>query len=276
MYKILKKSILAENTVLMTVDAPFVARSASAGQFVILRTDSLGERIPLTVADFDKAAGTVTIVFAAVGYTTGKLAKLSAGDFILDFAGPLGLATHYGPEVKQAVVIGGGAGCAIAYPQVKKLCSLGAKTHVIAGFRNKSLVILENEMRDAADTFQVVTDDGSYGKKGFVTDALSELLTVSGKPVQFDVAVAVGPVPMMRAVCEVTRPFGLRTIVSLNPIMIDGTGMCGCCRVTVAGKTRYACVEGPDFDGHEVDFDSLIRRNASYREQEIHICKIRG
>lgn len=264
MYQIVKKRQLNKDVVLMEVKAPYVAAKAKAGQFIIFRVDEQGERVPLTVADYDRDAGTVTIIFQTVGNSTKELAELGEGDYIQDFVGPLGIASHF-EGVKKACVIGGGVGCAIAYPQAKALFNMGVDVDLIAGFRNKDIIILEDEMKAVCNRFVICTDDGSYGKKGFVTQALQELLDEGN---QYDVVVAIGPIPMMKFVCEVTKPYNIKTMVSLNPIMIDGTGMCGGCRVTVGGEIKFACVDGPDFDGHQVDFDELMRRNSFYREQE--------
>ena len=269
MYKILEKKKLNEQVTWITLDAPFVARKVEPGQFVIIRIDEKGERVPLTVADFDREKGTVTIVVQAVGYSTKKLSALNVGDSVADCVGPLGLPTEFG-EPKKAIVIGGGVGCAIAYPQAKALHNMGVNTDVIAGFRNKDIVILEDEMRKVSDNYYVTTDDGSYGEKGFVTDVLKRLLESDS----YDLVIAIGPIPMMKFVSKTTEPFGVKTIVSLNPIMIDGTGMCGGCRVSVGGETKFACVDGPDFDGHKVDFDELMRRNSFYREEEAHACRM--
>lgn len=273
MFEIVRKKQLNDSVVLMDVKAPFIARKAQAGQFIIFRVDEHGERIPLTIADYDREAGTVTIIFQTIGNSTKELAQLNEGDFIQDFVGPLGVASHF-ENVKKAAVIGGGVGCAIAYPQAKLLHSMGVEVDVIAGFRNKDIAILEDEMKAVSDHLVITTDDGSYGKKGFVTNALQELIDAGN---QYDVVVAIGPIPMMKFVCEVTKPYGIKTIVSLNPIMIDGTGMCGGCRVTVDGKVKFACVDGPDFDGHLVDFDELMRRNSVYkREERTKECRLLG
>lgn len=271
MFEILKKAKLNAAVTSMTVSAPLIARKVKPGQFVIIRIDDIGERIPLTVSDFDANAGTLTIVFQAVGDTTKKLALMNEGEYITDVVGPLGCPTEFGAP-KKAVVIGGGVGCAIAYPQAKALYNMGVETTVIAGFRNKDIVILESEMRKVCSRLYITTDDGSYGQKGFVTDALKNVI----RNESIDLVIAIGPVPMMKFVSEVTRPFGIKTIVSLNPIMIDGTGMCGGCRVSVGGETKFACVDGPDFDGHLVDFDELSRRNGFYREEESHTCRMGG
>ena len=274
MYKIMRMKMLNEQVVLMEVYAPHIAKKALAGQFIIFRVDEKGERIPLTIADYDREKGTVTIIFQTIGFSTGRLAKLDEGDSILDFVGPLGVPTHFDENVKKVAVVGGGVGCAIAYPQAKALFNMGCEVDVIAGFRNKDIVILEDEMKKVSTNLYVTTDDGSYGTKGFVTNVLKDLID---KGNNYDAVVAIGPVPMMKFVCEVTKPYGIKTIVSLNPIMVDGTGMCGGCRVTVGGVTKYACVDGPDFDGHEVDFDELMRRNNTYKNHEkTHICRLTG
>ena len=264
MYKIVKKQELNPTVTLMEVDAPFIARKAEPGQFIILRVDEEGERIPLTVADFDREKGTVTIIFQIVGGTTERLNQLREGEFIHDFVGPLGEPSHV-EGLKKVAVVGGGVGCAIAYPVAKKLHKLGAEVHSIVGFRSKDLVILEEEFRAVSDEMRMMTDDGSYGKKGLVTDALRELIEAGNK---YDEVIAIGPVVMMKFVSLLTKQYGIRTVVSMNPIMIDGTGMCGCCRLTVAGKTKFACVDGPDFDGHEVDYDEIMKRASTYKEFE--------
>ena len=273
LYKILKKKQLNESIVYMEIDAPYVAKKALAGQFIIFRVNEYGERVPLTIADYDRKKGSITIIFQAVGGSTMELASLDEGEYILDIAGPLGVATEYG-DVKRVAVVGGGVGCAIAYPQAKALFNMGVSVDLIAGFRNKDIVFLEQEMKDVSTDFHLCTDDGSAGFHGFVTDKLKELIE-SGA--EFDEVIAIGPVPMMKFVCKTTEPYGIKTLVSLNPIMVDGTGMCGGCRVTVDGKIKYACVDGPDFDGHKVDFDELMRRNSTYREQEkAHVCRLTG
>ena len=270
MFKIVKKRALNSSVILMELDAPFIAKKALAGQFIIFRGDEKGERIPLTIADYDREKGTITIIFQVAGRSTERLSQLSEGDSIRDVAGPLGVPTHLGEGVKKVCVVGGGVGCAIAYPQAKELFGKGLEVDVIAGFRNKDIVILEEEFKKQCNDLTICTDDGSYGKPGFVTDALKEKIE-SGS--NYDAVIAIGPVPMMKFVCAVTKPFGIKTIVSLNPIMIDGTGMCGGCRVTVGGETKYACVDGPDFDGHQVDFDELIKRNTTYKEYEAN-CRL--
>ena len=243
---------------LMEVEAPFVAKKAEAGQFIIFRVDEFGERIPLTIADYDREKGTVTIIFQAVGRSTKLLSELNEGDSIHDFVGPLGKPTEL-DGYKKVCVIGGGVGCAIAYPSAKALFNKGAEVDIIAGFRSKDIVILEDEMKAVSNHYYITTDDGSYGEKGFVTDKLKQLIE-SGN--QYDLVIAIGPIPMMKFVSLTTKPYGIKTLVSLNPIMIDGTGICGGCRVTVGGKTKFACVDGPDFDGHEVDYDELMKSEA--------------
>lgn len=270
MFKIVHKRVLNPAVVLMDIEAPFIAKKAKAGQFIIFRIDEKGERVPLTIAGYDREKGTITIIFQIVGATTEQLATLNEGDALLDVAGPLGIPTHIDENAKKVCVIGGGVGCAIAYPQAKELFERGLEVDVITGFRSKDIVILEDEFKKTSSNLIVCTDDGSYGKKGFVTDALKELIEAGNK---YDAVIAIGPVPMMKFVCAVTKPYGIKTIVSLNPVMIDGTGMCGGCRVTVGGQIKYACVDGPDFDGHEVDFDELMKRNSTYREQE-HECRM--
>lgn len=265
MYPILYKKKLNSAVTLMEFAAPYIAAKAQPGQFIIFRIDETGERVPLTIADCDREKGSITLIFQAVGYSTDKLAALEAGDSILDLAGPLGLPTELPESAKRICVIGGGVGCAIAYPQAKKFFGEGLEVDVIAGFRSRDIVILEEEFSRHSTSLTICTDDGSYGQKGFVTDALKEKIE-SG--VRYDTVIAIGPVPMMKFVCRLTEQYGIPTIVSLNPIMVDGTGMCGGCRVTVGGRIRYACVEGPDFDGHQVDFDELMRRNGTYRERE--------
>ncbi len=277
MVKIVRKKVLNPSVTLLEVEAPMIAKKAQAGQFIILRLDEEGERIPLTIGDFDREKGTITIMFQKVGLTTELLGDLNEGDTIRDFVGPLGVPTRQElGDVKSVLVIGGGVGCAIAYPQAKHLHAEGVKVDVIVGFRSKDIVILEDEFKQACDNFYLMTDDGSYGEQGFVTVKLQQLLEAGN---QYDAVIAIGPVPMMKFVSATTKPFNLRTLVSLNPIMIDGTGMCGCCRVTVGGKMKFACVDGPDFDGHQVDFDELMNRNSVYREREAkekerHECRM--
>ena len=264
MFKIIRKQELNPTVTLMEIDAPLIARKAEPGQFIILRVDEAGERIPLTIADFDREKGSVTIIFQIVGATTAKLNRLHEGDCLHDFVGPLGVASHV-EGLKKVAVIGGGVGSAIAYPIAKKLHTLGAEVHTIVGFRNKDLVILEEEFRACSDVMKIMTDDGSYGQKGLVTDALKGMLDAGE---QYDEVIAIGPLVMMKFVCKLTKEYGVKTVVSMNPIMIDGTGMCGGCRLTVGGKTKFACVDGPDFDGHEVDFDEAIERSGMYRAFE--------
>lgn len=266
MNRILEKKTLNPTVTLMRVEAPLVARKAEPGQFIILRVDEEGERIPLTVADFDRETGSVTIIFQIVGATTEKLNHLQEGDFIHDFVGPLGRATHT-EGLRKVAVVGGGVGCAIAFPVAKKLHIHGCEVHAIVGFRNKDLVILEDEFAANVTKLVRMSDDGSWGEKGLVTDALRRLIE-SGE--QYDEVITIGPLPMMKFVCKLTKKFGVKTVASMNPIMIDGTGMCGGCRLTVGGKTRFACVDGPEFDGHEIDFDEAMARGASYREFERH------
>ena len=264
MYKILTKKILNPTVTLMEVDAPMIAKKAEPGQFIILRVDAEGERIPLTIADFDREKGTITIIFQIVGATTEKLNHLEEGEFIHDFVGPLGVPSHT-EGLKKVAVVGGGVGCAIAYPIAKKLHHLGAEVHSIVDFRNKDLVILEDEFKAASDVMKLMTDDGSHGEKGLVTNALEELIKAGN---QYDEVIAIGPLVMMKFVCKLTKEYGIKTVVSMNPIMIDGTGMCGGCRLTVGGETKFACVDGPDFDGHLVDFDEAMERGTMYKEFE--------
>lgn len=260
MYKIIKKRILNPTVTLMEIYAPDVARKAEPGQFIILRVDEFGERIPLTVADFDRENGTVTIIFQIVGATTEKLNHKNEGEFITDFVGPLGRATQM-DSLKKVAVVGGGVGSAIAYPVAKKLHLLGCDVTAITGFRNKDLVILEDEFKAASNKFILMTDDGSAGEKGLVTNALKNLID-SGEA--FDEVITIGPLVMMKFVCALTKEYGIKTVASMNPIMVDGTGMCGGCRLTVGGKTVFACVDGPEFDGHEIDFDEAIARSSTY------------
>lgn len=264
MYKIVKKTVLNETVTRMDILAPGIAKKAKPGQFIILRVNEYAERIPLTIADTDATSGTVTIIFQIVGKTTSVLNRLNEGEEILDFVGPLGTPSHL-EGFKKAVVIGGGLGTAIAYPQTKALHAMGAEVHAISGFRNSELIILEDELKEVSDKTVIMTDDGSNGSKGFVTEALKKLIVDGNK---YDVVIAIGPLPMMRAVCNLTKEYGIKTIVSMNPIMIDGTGMCGVCRVTVGGETKFACVDGPDFDGHLVDFDEAIRRSRIFADYE--------
>jgi ferredoxin--NADP+ reductase len=266
MNKIVRKVCLNPTVTLMEVEAPFVAKKAEPGQFIILRVDENGERIPLTIADYDREKGTITIIFQIVGGSTIQLNYLEEGDYIHDFVGPLGVPTHT-EGLKKVAVVGGGVGCAIAYPIAKKLHELGCEVHSIVGFRNKDLVILEDEFRAVSDKLILMTDDGSHGQKGVVTAPLKELIE-SGE--NYDEVITIGPLIMMKFVVATTKPHNVKTVVSMNPIMIDGTGMCGGCRLTVGGKTKFACVDGPDFDGFEVDFDEAISRGRSYSEFEAH------
>ncbi len=269
MYKIVKKEVLNPQITLMEVEAPYVAGKVQAGQFIILRVDEPGERIPLTVADYNREKGTVTIIFQAIGKSTKMLAQLNEGEYILDFVGPLGVATHL-DGVKKAAVIGGGLGTAIAYPSAKALHEMGAEVDIIAGFRNKDLIILEKELEKSASRVFITTDDGSNGRQGFVTDMLKQLIEEGN---QYDLVIAIGPLIMMKFVSQLTKEYGIKTIVSMNPVMIDGTGMCGGCRVTVGGETKFACVDGPDFDGHLVDFDEAMRRQKMYQKEEREACE---
>ena len=266
MFPIVKKRVLNETVTLMEIEAPLVARKALPGQFIIFRIDEEGERIPLTIAGYDREKGTVTIIFQKVGYTTMKLDTLNEGDALLDFVGPLGEPSHT-EGVKRAAVIGGGLGVAIAYPQAKALHEAGCEVDLIVGFRNEHLIILKDELAAACTDLTIMTDDGSNGNKGFVTQALQAKLD-AGKV--YDEVIAIGPLPMMKAVCDLTKPKDIKTIVSMNPIMIDGTGMCGGCRLTVDGQTKFACVDGPDFDGFKVDFDEAMKRGAMYKPFERH------
>lgn len=266
MYEILEKRSLNPTVTLMRIHAPAVARKAEPGQFIILRTDAKGERIPLTVADFDRTAGSVTVIFQIVGATTERLNHLSRGDCLQDFVGPLGCATETAGKKRVAVVVGG-VGCAIGYPVAKKFHDLGTAVHTVAGFRTKDLVILEDEFSAVSDRFVRMSDDGSWGEKGLVTDALRGLIESGEK---YDEVITIGPLPMMKFVCRLTKEYGVPTVASMNPIMIDGTGMCGGCRLTVGGKMRFACVDGPEFDGHQIDFDEAIARSSMYRDFERH------
>ena len=264
MYKIVKKRVLNPTVTMMDIYAPLVAKKAEAGQFIILRVGEDGERIPLTVAGYDREAGTVKIIFQIVGGTTMLLNAKNEGEYIQDFVGPLGCATHT-DGVKKVCIVGGGVGCAIALPVAQKFHELGAEVHSIIGFRNKDLLILEDEFKACSDKLTVMTDDGSYGRQGVVTAPLKEAIESGAN---FDEVITIGPLIMMKFVVATTKPYGVPTTVSMNPIMIDGTGMCGGCRLTVGGKTRFACVDGPDFDGFEVDFDEAMARSSAYAEFE--------
>lgn len=265
MYKIVSKKVLNPTVIEMDIEAPFVAKKAKAGQFIILRVDEEGERIPLTVAGYDRDAGTVKIIFQTVGATTMKLGAKTEGEYITDFAGPLGKATEI-EGLRKVCVVGGGVGCAIALPVAKALHEQGTEVHSVVGFRNRDLLILEDEFEGCSDKLVIMSDDGSVGRKGLVTEALKELLETE----KYDMVITIGPLIMMKFVVETCRPFGVPVTVSMNPIMIDGTGMCGGCRLTVGGKTRFACVDGPDFNGYEVDFDEAMARGSMYRDFEAH------
>ena len=269
MFKIVRKKELNATVTLMDIEAPFIARKAKAGQFIIFRIDEQGERVPLTIAGYDREAGTVTIIFQKVGFATNALGSLNEGDYIRDFVGPLGKPTPVEGK-KKVCVVGGGVGCAIALPSAKAFKEAGAEVTVIVGFRSKDIVILEDEFRACADHFILMTDDGSYGRHGLVTQPLKEMME-EGQ--QFDEVLAIGPVPMMKFVALTTKPFNVHTSVSLNPIMVDGTGMCGGCRVTVGGETKFACVDGPEFDGHLVAFAELMSRNSTYRSREAEVSE---
>ncbi len=268
MFKILNKTVLNKDVSKMTLEASNIAKNIFPGQFIILRVDDFGERIPLTVFDFDREKGTIDIIYQKVGVTTLKLDAKNKGEYISDIVGPLGKKSDL-KDYKKAIVVSGGVGSAIAYPLAKALKLQDAYTTIISGFRNKDIIILEKEMKDIADLFEVVTDDGSNGKKGFVTDALLKVLE---KDEKYDVVIAIGPLPMMKAVCDITEKFNIKTIVSMTAIMIDGTGMCGGCRLTVDGKVKFACVDGPDFDGHKIDFSEAIARSRTFCSEE-HIAK---
>lgn len=272
MYEIISKRQLNANTYEYVVSAPFVAKKCRGGQFVILRTDEQGERAPFTIADYDRQAGTVTIIVQTVGTTTHKLSLMKEGDCLQDFVGPLGNATEL-DEYQSVVLVGGGIGSAVIYPQTAELKAADKHVTAVIGARSKELIIYEDEFRARTDELYIVTDDGSYGEKGNVNTALKRLLEKGG----YDCVFAVGPLRMMQAVCNLTREYGVKTVVSMNSIMVDGTGMCGGCRLTVNGKTKYACVDGPEFDGHEVDFDEAINRSGIYRGQESEsYCRLTG
>lgn len=266
MYKITDKKVLNPTVTSMTIEAPMVAKKAEPGQFIILRVDENGERIPLTVAGYDREKGTVDIIFQIVGGTTKKLNEKKIGDCIQDFAGPLGKKTELEGK-KNVCIVGGGVGCAIALPIARKLHEMGCHVHSIIGFRSKDLLILEDEFKACSDELTIMTDDGSYGKQGLVTMPLQEKLEAG---VKYDEIITIGPLIMMKFVVATAKPFGIKTTVSMNPIMIDGTGMCGGCRLTVGGKAKFACVDGPDFDGYEVDFDEAMMRGTMYKDFEKH------
>ena len=266
MFRIVRKEALKPTVVLFEIEAPLVAKKAQPGQFVILRVDENGERIPLTIHDYDPEKGTVSIIAQIVGATTEKMNHLNEGDCLQDFVGPLGKATETAGK-KKVCVVGGGVGCAIAYTVLKKFHDDGAEVHAVIGFKNKDLVILEDKFAAASSVLKVCTDDGSYGQKGLVTEALKELID-SGN--QYDEIFAIGPMVMMKFVCKTTEPYGIPTTVSMSPIMIDGTGMCGGCRLSVGGEMKFACVDGPDFDGFQVDWNLAVKRNQMYRDFEMH------
>lgn len=266
MYRIVNKKVLNPTVVMMDIEAPLVAKKAEAGQFIILRVDDGGERIPLTVAGYDREEGTVKIIFQIVGATTNKLSFKEEGDFVCDFVGPLGRPTET-EGLKKVCIVGGGVGCAIALPVAQKLHGMGCEVHSIIGFRSKELLILEDEFKACSDKLTVMTDDGSYAGKGVVTLPLKEAIEAGE---DYDEVIAIGPLVMMKFVVATTKPFGIKTTVSMNPIMIDGTGMCGGCRLTVGGETKFACVDGPDFDGFLVDFDEAMQRGNMYGEFERH------
>ena len=275
MFKIVRKQELNPTVTMLEIEAPFVARKALAGQFIIFRIDEKSERVPLTIAGYDREKGTVSIIFQKVGLSTKMLGEMNEGDYIRDFVGPLGRPTNIEGK-KRVCVVGGGVGCDIAYPSAKAFHEAGVEVDVIVGFRSKEIVILEEEFKAACDHFYLMTDDGSYGEQGFVTAKLQQLLEQGN---QYDEVLAIGPIPMMKFVAATTKPFNVPTTVSLNPIMVDGTGMCGGCRVTVGGEVKFACVDGPDFDGHQVDFAELMNRNSVYKSRETetaqtHLCRL--
>ncbi len=276
-YQIMRKKPLSPDITLMEIYSPLIAKKAKAGQFIIFRVDEDGERIPLTIADTNPETGGVTIIFQQVGKGTIALGQLNEGDCLHDFVGPLGTPTHL-DGMKRVAVVGGGLGCAIAYPVAKALFQNGVHVDLIAGFRTKDLIILEDLMKDACTELHMCTDDGSYGFHGFGVDMLKKLI---GDGAKYDHVFAIGPLMMMKFVCKATKEFNIPTTISMNPIMVDGTGMCGGCRVTVGGETKFACVDGPDFDGHLVDFDETIARNNTYKafeteKKEDHLCRLRG
>ena len=266
MFKIVKKRELNPTVTEMVIEAPLIAKKAKAGQFIIIRAKEDSERIPLTIAHYDAAAGTVAIIFQIVGAGTMQLNSLKEGEYVHDFVGPLGKATEI-EGLKNVCVVGGGVGCAIAYPVLKKFHDCGAEVHAVVGFKNKDVVILEDKFKSASDVMKLVTDDGSYGEKGLVTDALKQLIEEGN---QYDEIFAIGPAIMMKFVSKTTEPYGIPTTVSMSPIMVDGTGMCGGCRLTVGGETKFACVDGPDFDGHKVDWDESLKRGKMYFDWERH------
>ena len=265
MFRIVKKERLNPTVTKMVIDAPFIAKKAEPGQFIILRALEDSERIPLTIADYDRQGGTVTIIYQIVGGSTMELDTLEEGQTLHDFVGPLGVATHT-EGLKKVAVVGGGVGCAIAYPVLKKFHDCGAEVHAVVGFKSKDVVILEDKFKAVSSVLKVCTDDGSYGRKGLVTEALKELLDEGNV---YDEIFAIGPMVMMKFVCKTTAPYNMPTTVSMSPIMIDGTGMCGGCRLTVGGETKFACVDGPDFDGQKVDWDLAVKRNQMYHDFEV-------
>lgn len=269
MFEILKKEALNSTVSRMVIKAPLVAQKAQAGQFIILRVDERGERIPLTIAGYDRQAGTVTIIYQIVGATTMRLDRLEQGDALQDFVGPLGKPTET-EGLKRVAVVGGGVGCAIALPVAQALAEKGTIVDSVVGFRNKDLVILEDEFRAASKEYRLMTDDGSAGEKGLVTQALKELLENN----TYDEVIAIGPLVMMKFVSLLTKEYGVKTVVSMNPVMIDGTGMCGGCRISVGGQTKFACVDGPEFDGHQVDFDLAMERGRTYHAYEQERCNL--
>lgn len=275
MYEILKREDLNPTVFRLELHAPMVARRCEPGQFIMLRVDETGERIPLTIADYNREIGNITIIVQILGKTTQLLAEKKTGEFVMDVAGPLGHPSAL-EGYRQAAVVGGGLGCAIAYPQAKRLHELGTRVDMVAGFRNKDLIILEQEMRAVSDRLGIVTDDGSNGERALVTDKLLQFIK-GGR--DYEVVIAIGPLNMMKSVSQLTKEYGIKTLVSMNPVMVDGTGMCGGCRITVGGKIKFACVDGPDFDGHLVDFDEAILRSQTYRIQEdearqSHRCRL--
>ena len=266
MVRVRKKESLNETVSKMVLEAPMIAKKAQPGQFVIVRAKEESERIPLTIADYDRKEGTVTIIYQIVGAGTMELDTVREGEYVQDLVGPLGKASET-EGLHKVAVVGGGVGCAIAYPLAKKLHGQGAEVHSVVGFRSRDLVILEEEFAGVSDKLCMMTDDGSYGQKGLVTQALEELILAGN---EYDEVIAIGPLAMMKFVSLLTKKYGIKTVVSMNPIMIDGTGMCGGCRLTVGGQTKFACVDGPDFDGHEVDFDEAMHRGSMYKEFEAH------
>ena len=277
MNKIIQKKVLAPSTILMEIENPLIASKSKPGQFIILRISELGERIPLTISDFDSQKGTITIIFQEIGKTTKLLAQLEVGEEILDFVGPLGKPTDLS-DLHRVLVVGGGLGTALIYSQVKEMHNNGTRVDVIIGARTAELIILENEVKPYCESVYIATDDGTKGHKGFVTDIIKKLIEEGNK---YDRIIAVGPLIMMKVVSNLTRQYGIHTVVSMNPVMIDGTGMCGGCRLTVGGETKFACVDGPEFDGHLVDFDEAMRRQSIYKNDEKsaleqHVCRIRG